>query len=163
MLAVPGRRHTDFVQLLQPLKAKRASATAEFIEELTWKKHRLVVAHNPEQAKAQTQSRRERITALEPRAQSLAGKFDAQEAGAIKRGRKLSDSGAKARFFHEVSEARLAHIIRADLKSELFTYDIDHSAQQRTEAMDGKLMLVTNVPDLEAPQIVARYQSLADI
>jgi len=163
VLAVPGRRHADFVELLQPLQAKMASATAEIIEELTWKDHRLVVAHNPEQAKAQTQARRERIAALEARAQTLAGKLDAQEAGAVKRGRKLSDSGAKARFFHEVSEARLAHIVRVDLKSELFTYDIDHSAQQRTEAMDGKLVLVTNVPDLDAQQIVARYKSLADI
>ena len=163
VLAVPGRRHADFVELLQPLQAKMAGATAEIIEELTWKDHRLVVAHNPEQAKAQTQARRERIAALEARAQTLAGKLDAQEAGAVKRGRKLSDSGAKARFFHEVSEARLAHIIRVDLKSDLFTYDIDHSAQQRTEAMDGKLVLVTNVPDLDAAQIVARYKSLADI
>ena len=163
VLAVPGRRHADFVELLQPLQAKAASATAEIIEELRWKEHRLVVAHNPEQAQAQTQGRRDRIAALEARAQALAGKLDAQEAGAVRRGRKLSDSGAKARFFHEVSEARLAHIIRVDLKSELFTYDIDHSAQQRTEAMDGKLLLVTNVHDLNPEQIVARYKSLADI
>lgn len=163
VLAVPGRRHADFVELLAPLQAKAASATAEFIEELTWKDHRLVVAHNPDQAKAQTQSRRDRIAALEARAQTLAGKLDAQQAGAVKRGRKLSDSGVKARFFHEVSEARLAHIIRVDLKSELFTYDIDHGAQQRTEAMDGKLLLVSNVPGLSAQQIVARYKSLADI
>lgn len=163
VLAVPGRRHADFVELLQPLRAKMANATAEIIEELTWKDHRLVVVYNPEQAKAQTQSRRDRIAALEGRAQTLVGKLDAQEAGAVRRGRKLSDSGAKARFFHEVSEARLAHIIRVDLKSELFTYDIDRSAQQRTEAMDGKLLLVSNVPDLDAQQIVARYKSLADI
>lgn len=163
VLAVPGRRHADFVELLQPLQARAASATAEIIEELRWKDHRLVVAHNPEQAQAQTQGRRDRIAALEARAQALAGKLDAQEAGAVRRGRKLSDSGAKARFFHEVSEARLAHIIRVDLKSELFTYDIDHSAQQRTEAMDGKLLLVTNVHDLNPEQIVARYKSLADI
>ncbi len=75
----------------------------------------------------------------------------------MRRGRKLSDSGAKAQFFHEVSEALV------DLKSELFTYDIDHSAQQRTETMDGKLLLVSNVLDLDAQQIVARYKSLADI
>ena len=29
--------------------------------------------------------------------------------------------------------------------------------------MDGKLLLVTNVPDMDARQIVARYKSLADI
>ena len=60
-------------------------------------------------------------------------------------------------------EAHLANIVRVDLKSELFTYDIDQVAQARAEAMDGKLLLVSNVPDLSAQQIVARYKSLADI
>ena len=163
ILAVPGRRHGDFVELLQPLQAKAESATAEVIDELRWKGHRLVVAHNPERAQEQTQRRRERIAALQLRAQALAGKLDAQDDGEVKRGRKLSDSGAKARLFHEVCEAHLANIIRVDLKSELFTYDIDQQAQRRAEVMDGKLVLVTNVADLSAEQIVARYKSLADI
>ena len=163
ILAVPGRRHGDFVELLQPLQAKAESATAEVIDELRWKGHRLVVAHDPERGQVQTQRRRERIAALQLRAQALAGKLDAQDDGEVKRGRKLSDSGAKARLFHEVCEAHLANIIRVDLKSELFTYDIDQQAQQRAEVMDGKLVLVTNVADLSAEQIVARYKSLADI
>ena len=163
VLAVPGRRHGDFVELLAPLQAKVEAADAEVIEELTWKDHRLVVAHNPEQAQVQTQRRRERIAALQARAQALAGKLDAQDAGQAQRGRKLSDSGAKARLFHEVCEAHLANIIRVDLKSDLFTYDIDTAALQRAQAMDGKLLLVTNVADMSAQQIVARYKSLADI
>ena len=163
ILAVPGRRHGDFVELLKPLQAKAEAATAEVIDELRWKGHRLVVAHNPEKAQEQIQRRRDRIAALQARAQVLAGKLDGQDAGEIKPGRKLSDSGAKARLFHEVCEAHLANIIRVDLKSELFTYDIDQQAQQRAEVMDGKLLLVTNVADLDAQQIVARYKSLADI
>ena len=63
-------------------------------------------------------------------------------------------SGVKARLFHEVCEAHLANSIRVDLKPELFTYDIDQQAQQRAEVMDGKLLLVTNVADLETRQIV---------
>ena len=163
ILAVPGRRYCDFVELLAPLQAKAEGATAEVIDELRWQGHRLVVAHNPEQAQHLTQRRRDRIAALQARAQVLAGKLDGQDAGQTQRGRKLSDSGAKARFFHEVCEAHLANIIRVDLKSELFTYDIDQAAQARTEAMDGKLLLVSNVPDMSAEQIVARYKSLADI
>ena len=93
----------------------------------------------------------------------LVGKLDEQDAGQTQRGRKLSDRGARARFFHEVCEARLANIIRVDLKAELFTYDIGQAAQQRTEVMDGQLLLVSSVPDLSAQQIVARYKSLADI
>ena len=163
ILAVPGRRHGDFVELLKPLQAKVQAATAEVIDELRWKGHRLVVAHDPEQAQVQTQRRRDRIAALRARANALAGKLDGQDGGEIKPGRKLSDSGAKARLFHEVREAHLANIIRVDLKSELFTYDIDEQAQQRAEVMDGKLLLVSNVADLKAHEIVARYKSLADI
>ena len=163
ILAVPGRRHGDFVELLKPLQAKVQAATAEVIDELRWKGHRLVVAHDPEQAQVQTQRRRDRIAALRARANALAGKLDGQDGGEIKPGRKLSDSGAKARLFHEVCEAHLANIIRVDLKSELFTYDIDEQAQQRAEVMDGKLLLVSNVADLKAHEIVARYKSLADI
>ena len=163
ILAVPGRRYGDFVELLAPLQAKAEGATAEVIDELSWQGHRLVVAHNPEQAAELTQRRRDRLAALQVRAQALSGKLDAQDEGQTQRGRKLSDSGAKARFFHEVCEAHLANIIRVDLKAELFSYDIDQFAQQRAEAMDGKLVLVTNVPDLSAEQIVARYKSLADI
>ena len=163
ILAVPGRRYCDFVELLAPLQAKAEGATAEVIDELRWQGHRLVVAHNPEQARHLTQRRRDRIAALQTRAQALAGKLDAQDGGQTQRGRKLSDSGAKARFFHEVCEAHLANIIRVDLKSELFTYAIDQAAQARAEAMDGKLLLVSNVPDLTPAQVVARYKSLADI
>lgn len=163
ILAVPGRRYGEFVELLQPLHAKASAASGEFVGEAQWQGHRLVVAHNPARALEQTQLRRNRIAELEARAAQLAGKLDGQEAGEVHRGRRLSDSGAKARFFHEVSEARLASIVRLDLKSELFTYDIDERVLERAEMMDGKLLLVTNVRDLDAAEIVTRYKSLADI
>lgn len=50
-----------------------------------------------------------------------------------------------------------------DLKSELFTYDIDEKALALARAMDGKLLLVTNTQDLKASEVIARYKSLADI
>lgn len=165
ILAVPGRRYGDFEEVLQPLQDQATQAPQEFISEATWQGHRLVVAHNPERAREQTDKRRQRIAALQTRADQLAGKLDAQDAGQVRRGRRLSDSGAKARFFHEVCDEHLSRIIKVDLKSELFTYDIDDQAQQRAELMDGKLLLVTNVPaaDLTAPQVLERYKALADI
>ena len=57
----------------------------------------------------------------------------------------------------------MSKIIKVDLKSDLFTYDIDAKALARAQMMDGKLLLVTNVADLEPAQIVQRYKSLADI
>jgi transposase len=163
ILAVPGRRYGEFVELLQPMQATMHSATGEVIGEARWQGHRLVVAHNPERGREQTEARRHRIAELEARAAQLAGKLDGQDAGEVHRGRKLSDSGAKARFFHEVCDAHLASIVKVDLKSELFSYDIDERALERAELMDGKLLLVTNVQDLDAAEIVVRYKSLADI
>ena len=163
ILAVPGRRYAEFVELLEPLRARSDQATEEFVEEARWQGHRLVVAHNPARAVEQTQDRLAKINALQQRADQLAGKLDAQDEGKVQRGRKLSDSGAKARFFHEVSEAHLARIIKVDLKSDLFAYQIDETALARAQLMDGKLMLVTNVTDMAPLEIVRRYKSLADI
>lgn len=163
ILAVPGRRYADFEEILRPLHAQASQAAVEFVGETRWQQRRLVVAHNPERAREQTEKRRVRIQALLERAEQLAAKLDAQDAGQVRRGRKLSDCGATARFFHEVCDAHLSRIIKVDLKADLFTCDVDADAQQRAEMMDGKLLLVTNVADLTPAQIVQRYKSLADI
>ena len=163
ILAVPGRRYGEFVDLLAPMTARVAQASQEVVEEAQWQGHRLVVAHNPVRAAEQTQERLARIHALQQRAGELAGKLDAQDEGKVQRGRKLSDSGAKARFFHEVSDAHLARIIKVDLQSDLFTYQVDDTALARAQLMDGKLMLITNVRDMTPLEVVHRYKSLADI
>ena len=165
ILAVPGRRYGDFVDLLQPLHDHAQASAQETVQEVSWQDHRLVVAHHPERAREQTAKRRQTIAELELRAQQLAGKLDAQDAGKKSKGRKMSDSGAKARFYREVCEARLASIIRVDLKGDLFSYTIDEQALQRAQMMDGKLLMVTNVPDtdLKPEEVLARYKSLADI
>lgn len=163
ILAVPGRRYGEFVDLLEPMSERTAQASEQIVEEARWQGHRLVVAHDPERASEHTRDRLDRIQALQQRAKQLAGKLDDQDEGKVRRGRKLSDSGAKARFFHEVSEAHLARIIKVDLQSDLFTYAIDEAALKRAQLMDGKLMLVTNVQDMAPTEVVRRYKSLADI
>ena len=162
ILAVPGRRYGEFAQLLQPLH-DGASPERETVTETRWEGHRLIVAHDPVRAQEQTAQRATRIAALQARASELADKLDGQDAGQVHRGRKLSDSGAKARFFHEVADAHLSKIIKIDLQSDLFSYEIDEKALARARMMDGKLLLVTNVADLAPAEIVQRYKSLADI
>jgi hypothetical protein len=163
VLAVPGRRYSEFADLLNSFQAQCADAEQEEIGELPWRGMRLVVAHNPVVAREARALRRERIETLEGQANAWVGKLDAQDSGAKSRGKKLSDSGAKARLYHAVKDARLANIIRVDLKNELFAYDIDHAALALAELMDGKLLLVTNTPDLSPQGVVDRYKSLADI
>lgn len=133
------------------------------VGELAWQGLRLIVAHRPEVAKEQSTARDERIAALEAEAARWAGKLDGQEEGKAFRGRKLSDAGTTARFYKAVSDAHLAHIIKVDLSAQVFTYDIDERALNRARMMDGKLILVSNMPDHTATDIVARYKALADI
>ena len=163
VLAVPGRRYSEFAELLDTFQAQCVDAEQEIVGELPWRGLRLVVAHDPEVAKDAQALRRERIAALEAQANAWVGKLDAQDAGVKARGKKLSDSGAKARLYHAVKEAHLANIIRVDLKNELFAYEIDRDALALAELMDGKLLLVTNTPDLAPQGVVDRYKSLADI
>jgi len=174
ILAVPGRRYHEFAELLEPINQQAATITtttttattaqaAELVDETQWQGLRLVIAHNAYRANLQTQARDEKIATLEAQAAQWVGKLDEQDGGVRRRGRALSDGGVRARFYHAVSDAHLRRIIKVDLKSELFTYNIDEQALALARAMDGKLLLVTNVSDLSAQEVVARYKSLADI
>lgn len=163
ILAVPARRYGEFLEILTQFQTKVTDEEQETIEESRWQNMRLVIAHHPVRAREQTEWRRAQIQALEDQAARWAGKLDGQEVGAVHRGRKLSDSGAKARFYHEVKEAHLANIIKVDMQSDLFSYQLNEKALRQAELVDGKLLLVTNVTDLRPEEIVKRYKSLADI
>jgi hypothetical protein len=163
ILAVPGRRYSEFVDLLAPVQAQCANAQQEVLQELPWNQLRLVVAHEPHAAREASAKRDALIQKLEAQAAQWVGKLDAQDTGQRGRGRKLSDGGARARFYHEVCEAHLSRIVRVDLKSQLFSYAIDSKALAHARLMDGKLLLVTNTADLTPAQVVERYKSLADI
>ena len=163
ILAVPGRRYSEFVELLNPLQQKCIQASAEITAEVAWNDLRLVLAHDPATALEQRQKRQSKMNELQTQANAWVGKLDEQDQGSKKRGRKLSDSGAKARFYHEVRESRLGNIIKVNLKDELFSYAIDEGALKLAEMMDGKLLVVTNVKDIEPAKIIERYKSLADI
>ena len=164
IVAVPGRRYNEFIELLEPFHEQQcATATQEVIAEHAWNALRLVVAHDPVAAATKTEQRNERIDALIRQADQWSGKLTEQDEGVKHRGRKLSDSGAKARFYHAVSEAHLSRILKVDLAEELFSYHIDDKAKRLAEMMDGKLLLVTNAEGLSAQNVIQRYKSLADI
>jgi transposase len=164
ILAVPGRRYSEFAELLLPFQqANCLNATSEVSGEVQWDGLRLIVAHDPHTAAEKSAQRDRTMAELERKAAEWSGKLDAQDAGVRRRGRKLSDGGARARFYHEICESRLARIVRVDLKSELFSYSINDEALAHARLMDGKLLLVTNVADLRPEHVIERYKSLADI
>lgn len=105
---MPGRRYSEFVDLLTPVQAQCANAPQEVLQELPWKELRLVLAHEPQAAREASAKR-----------DAVIQKLEAQDTGQRGRGRRLSDGGARARFYREVYEAHLSRIVRVDLKSEL--------------------------------------------
>ena len=121
-----------------------------------------MIAHDPQVAARRSAARNKSIEEVIALGQQWGGKLDAQDAGVRRRGRPLSDSGVKARFYHAVKDANLGHLIKVDLKAEAFSFTIDEDKQRYLELLDGKLLLVTNT-DAPAADVVARYKSLADI
>jgi transposase len=171
IVAVPGRRYVEFVEVLADVQRLCVAATTEVVGEVPWSPakakdesiKRLVWAHNPQRAAEQSAQRQSRMDELLKRAEQCVAKLDAQDAGQTAKGRKLSDAGAKARLYHEVLEARLGRIIEVDLKHEQLSWQINEAHLAQAQLMDGKLLLVTNVADLTPIEVVQRYKSLADI
>lgn len=54
-------------------------------------------------------------------------------------------------------------LTEGDFEADLFHFSENAKALERAEALDGKLVLITSVEDLDADEIVARYKALADI
>lgn len=164
ILAVPGRRYSELAPVLEDWHRTHClSAAEEVIGEVEWQELRLIAAHDPQTAAEMRERRDKAIATLEQQAAQWTDKLQAQELGQRARGRKLSDSGATARFYHAVCEAHLSRIVRVDLKGALFNYAIDEHALEHARMMDGKLLLVTNATGLSPAQVVVRYKSLADI
>jgi len=164
ILAVPARRYGEFGERLRPMHEKRfAQASEELTDELDWNGHRLIVAHDPVRAAEQRTARDAAIQAIEEQADIWSERLDAQDIGQRSRGRPITDRSAAARLHHQVLEARLARFVRVDLEGPLLTWEINEQAKRGAELLDGKLLLVSNVPDMTPEQIVARYKSLADI
>ena len=164
ILAVPGRRYGDFVDLLEPFHtAQCLPAKEEILGEVQWDKLRLIIAHDPQVSRDAGAKRDQRIDELKKLAAQWVGKLNDQDDGKKKPGRKLSDGGVRAKFYREVCEAHLSRIVKVDLKSDLFTYEIDERALKHAKMMDGKLLLVTNAPDFTPAEVIKRYKSLADI
>lgn len=160
ILAVPARRYRELGGTLEGLTFDPAKAS---IAEGAFAGQRLVVAHDPLRAAEQAARRRQKIAEVEAFAETLVGKLNAQDQGATERGRKASDRGAYSRFVHAVTDAHLTRFVQADYQADLFSYSVDDTAIERAERFDGKLVLLTNVTDFDAQQIVHRYKSLADI
>jgi len=126
VLALPAAGYGEFKSELHALDAAH-DATGQRVAEMAWRttekpttkgvpevvrEHRLVVAHDPDASQRRTQARRDQIAELVALGQKWGGRLDEQDAGQRRRGRPLSDSGAKARLYHAVKDASLGHLIK---------------------------------------------------
>jgi len=167
ILAVPAARYGDFADDLKKLNTAQNTGQ-EWCAETTWNLSRLVVAHDPIAAARRTAARDKTMTELLKLGEQCSVKLDAQDESKStgkknkSKGRPMSDSGTKARFYHALKDAHMAHLIKVDLKADLFSYTIDDDKKRYLELLDGKLLLVTNTTT-PAAEVVQRYKSLADI
>ncbi|TQE98066.1 MAG: IS1634 family transposase, partial [Spiribacter salinus] len=157
ILAVPARRYGELAEAVIGLDAGAGLAEGRYGG------HRLIVDYDAEAAARQSAARRERLAELIDFGEQLARKLDRQDEGVIERGRRASDRGAFARFHRRVLEAQMSRFLSVDFEAERFRYEENTAAIERAEALDGKLVLLSNVEDLPAAQIVERHRSLADI
>ena len=67
------------------------------------------------------------------------------------------------RIHKALIETKLPRFIQPDLQAERFSFSINQTALAKAEVLDGTLVLLTSVRDLDAETVVARYKALADI
>lgn len=167
ILAVPARRYADVAEAVGGLDFNPTAADpgdGDRVRETTWQGRRLVVAHDAAAAAAhQTAGRNTRLADLLAQGEAWVRKLDAQDLGGRFKGRKLTDKGTALQFHAALAEAGLSRIVRLDLDSPQFAYELDAAAKARAELFDGKLALVTNAKDLKPGEVVERYKALADI
>ena len=167
ILAVPARRYREMTKDLPDLHHTLMEATKgsdkEAVVETDIDGRRLVVAHSPEIAKRTRRMRAKRIVKALRLARKLAGRLNDQAEGVKRPGRRLTDGGAKITFGQELSKRKLTRLLKIETDEDTFWWDWDVDELKRDLQLDGKLVLISNVRDLAAEQLVAQYKDLADI
>ena len=168
IVAVPARRCTPLTAGLatlhpQLVKASRRTGEESIGEVVLAGGRRLGVAHDPERARLQRRPRARRLREVFQLARTLEAKLTAQDAAETGRGRRLTDAAAKLQLQQAIAERQLSALLHVDQEAELFSLWWNQAAFRQVWQRDGKLVLITNVPEVEAAKVVARYKALADI
>jgi transposase len=159
ILAVPARRYGDLVKTFREFEF----SDSDGLREASFEGHRLIVAHDAARALEQGESRRARINELEAMGNAMVAKLDRQDEGKSEKGRRASDRGAYSRFVRAIADAELSRFVKADLTADRFSWTVDEDAIAQTALFDGKLVLLTNVPEITPEDTVNKYKELSDI
>ena len=184
ILALSARRYKAMPALMTALNYTDGLAETRFENE------RCVVAYDAHTAARQAEKRRAEIKAVEAIGQKLADKLDAQDVAEValeiaaaakmlkrksskkaqenapkKRSKKANDRSAYVRFAKELKDRKLTKYFTIDWEAKDFTFEQNEAAIAASEALDGKLVLLTSLTESESnsAQTVLRYKALADI
>jgi len=184
ILALSARRYKAMPALMADLNYTNGFAETRFENE------RCVVAYDAQTAARQGEKRRAEINAVEALGQKLSDKLDAQDTAkaareiaaaakrltrksspkinanaAKKRSKKANDRSAYVRFAKELKDRKLTKYFTINWNAEHFTFEQNEAAIVASEALDGKLVLLTSLSESESTsaQTVLRYKALADI
>ena len=184
ILAVSARRYKAMPTLMAELNYTDGLAETRFENE------RCVVAYDAQTALRQAEKRRAEIKVVEEFGQKLADKLDAQDAAEAareiattakklrrkssaeinenapkKRSKKANDRSAYVRFAKALKDRKLTKYFTIDWNATDFAFEQNEAVIVASEALDGKLVLLTSLSESESSsaQTVLRYKALADI
>ncbi len=159
ILALPARRYSDMRAANQSLVFENGLAEGSFAGE------RMVVAYDPERGAGQRAARLAKLDQADALGERLANKLDAQDEGQPQAGRRASDRGAYARFARELKDRKLTRFYKIDWRGERFSFERKDAAIAEAEGFDGKLYVLTSLPQERYPtaSVIERYKALADI
>lgn len=159
------RMAEDVRDLHEELVAESRKTGEESVRELQMDGRRLIVAHSPKIAKRARRARARNLVKALRESRRLVNRLDAQDAGKRRRGRPLTDDGAKIQLHEFLAKHRLTRFIKIDLGRHLFSWTWDVEELKRDLILDGKIVLISNVPqeEMTAEQLVETYKDLADI
>lgn len=168
IVAVPARRYRQLTAALvklhpELLQASRGGETEVIREAPRAAGRRLVVAYSAAGAKHSRRVRARRLRAVVHVAQRLERRLDAQDRGERGPGRRLTEAGAKAQLYRAVLEQQVGAWITVHLDAPGYSWSWNVEALKRDLHWDGKLVLISNVPQFEAATLIRRYKELADI
>jgi hypothetical protein len=177
-LKLPGNQPVEYIVAIPPARYEELTASidtpqweatsraqsGEVVESVTLSAgRRLMMARNPTRIRRARRQRVQRLSPVIKLAGMLERQLEAQDASSSARGPQLTDTAAKLLLSKAVAGAHASRLIHIDQDELSFAWWWDIKALKREMALDGTLILVSNVSDMAAPDIVSQYKNLAEI
>ncbi len=154
ILAIPMRRYQQKLSVIGAMEFEN-----DGVQESTYLGQRLIVSYKQQYARDQGAKRQQKIAKLTQEAKEKIMRLQA-----LKVRKATHDQKAYKEFRNKVTSKGLSRIIKASInKNDQFEYDIDMEALELAESFDGKLGILTNVPELSKTDIVDYYNQRSDI